>query len=88
MAGREAGTRSRLGWDAAAALALARAVRRPGPADPALRSFELPYFLRGQLAKPGKDRLRAHDLAADPAFLGRQLLALQRQAAPLSQGPP
>src|ERR1019366_7662509 len=38
-------------------------------------------LLCGQLAKPGEDRLRAHDLAAAPAFLGRQLLALQRQAA-------
>jgi hypothetical protein len=39
--------------------------------------------LRGQLAKPGENRLRAHDQAAGPALLGGQLLALKRQAASL-----
>jgi hypothetical protein len=40
-------------------------------------------LLCGKLAKPGEDRLRAHDLAASPAFLGGQLLALERQPPPL-----
>ncbi len=39
--------------------------------------------MRGPLAKPGEDRLRAHDLAAGPAFLGGQQLTLERQSAPL-----
>jgi hypothetical protein len=55
--------------------------RFAGPAH--LANVRAIVRLRGKLPKPGEDRLRAHDLAASPAFLGGQLLALERQPPPL-----
>jgi len=63
---------------------LADVARLVRPAD--LASLRAVVFISGQLAKPGEDRLGAHDLAADSAFLGSQLLAFERQAAPLLGG--
>jgi hypothetical protein len=34
------------------------------------------------MPKPGDHRLRAHNLAASPAFFGGQLLASEREATP------
>jgi hypothetical protein len=63
---------------------LANVARLARPADFArLRAV---VFIRRQLAKPGEDRLGAHDLAAGPTFLGSQQLAFERQAAPLLGG--
>jgi hypothetical protein len=48
---------------------------------PTLRVSELSYLSAASCRN--EDRLRAHDLAAGPAFLGSQVLAFDRQAAPL-----